>query len=62
MVKTFDGVNMLYVPIAQRTDGVMKNRPFFCINSVSSTYHCVDGISHPIILNTTSLITVTLCF
>ena len=52
---------MLCVCIAQRTDGVMKNKPVFHINSGSSTYYCVKGVLHPIILNTNLLITVTLC-
>ena len=62
MVKQFGGVNMLCVPIAQRTDGAMKNKPIFNLNDGIYTYYCVKGILHNIILNTTSPITVTLCF
>ena len=61
MVKQFGGVYMLFVRIAQRTDGVMKNKPVFRLNYGSSTYFCVKSILHPIIFNNTSLITFTLC-
>ena len=44
MVKQFGRVNLLCVPIAQITDGVMKNKPFFHLNSGSSTYYCVKDI------------------
>ena len=54
----FGGVNMLCVPIAQITDGVMKNKPFLNLSSRISTWYCVKVILHHIILNTTSLITV----
>ena len=53
---------MLCVCIAQRTDGVMKNKPVFHINSGSSTYYCVKGVLHHTILNNNSLITVTLFY
>ena len=61
-MKQFDGVYLFCVRIAQRTDGSMKNKPIFHLNSGSSTYYCVKGILHTIILNNTSLITVMLCF
>ena len=61
MVKQFGGVYMLCVRMEQRTDDVIKNKPFFHLNYGSSTYYCIKGILHPIIFNTTSLITVTLC-
>ena len=60
MVKQFGGLYLLFVCMAQRTDGVLNNKPVFHLNYVSFTYYCVKGVLHPIILNTNSLITVTL--
>ena len=50
----------LCVCMEQWTDGVMKNKPVFCLNYGSFTFYCVKGILHPIILNTNSLITAML--
>ena len=61
MVKQFSEVYLICVCMAQITDGAMNNKPVFHLNSGSSTYYFVKGILHPIILNTTSLITVMLC-
>ena len=61
MVKKIGRVYLLCVRMSHRTDVVMKNKPVFHLNSGSYTYYCVKGIIHPIILNTTSLITITLC-
>ena len=52
MVKQFGGVYLIFVRIAQITDYIMKNKPVFNLNSGSSTYYCVKGILHTIILNT----------
>ena len=60
MVKKFGGVYLFCVNITERNDYATKNKPVFHINSVSSTYYCVKGILHPIIINNTSLITATL--
>ena len=60
-MKRFGGLNLLYVIISKRTDVVMKNKLFFNRNFGISVYYCDKGIIHPIILNTTSLITVKLC-
>ena len=60
MMKQFFAVYLLWVCMAQKIDGVMKNKLVFHLNSGSSTYYCVKGILHTIILYTTSLITVTL--
>ena len=60
-MKTFGGVYLLCVPISHRTDGVINNKSVFHLNSGNSTYYCVKGVLHPIILDNTSLITVTLC-
>ena len=59
MIKQCGAVYLLCVRMARRNDGVMNNKPFY-LNCVSSTYYFVKGILYPIILNTTSLITVTL--
>ena len=61
MVKLIGGVNLLYIPIAHRTDGEMNNKSVFSYKYGSSIQYFVKGIPHNIILNTTSLITVTLC-
>ena len=61
MVKQFNGLCLLCVPIAQRTNYAMKNKPVFYLNYGNCTYCCVRGVLHPIILNTNSLITVKLC-
>ena len=53
MVKLICEVNLWCVPIAQITDGAMKNKPIFRLNSGSSTYYSVKGLLNPIILNTT---------
>ena len=58
-MKQFGAVYMLCVCMAQRTDSVMKKKPVFHLNYGSSTYYCVKGILHPIIINTNSIITVT---
>ena len=60
MVKQFGGLNLFCVPIAKRTDSVRNNKPFFHINSGSSTCYSVKGILHSTIINTNSLITVML--
>ena len=62
MLKQFGEINLLCVTITYRTDGLMKNKPVFHLNNESYTYYFVKGILHLIILNTTSLITVMLCF
>ena len=59
-MKQFGAVYLLCVPMAHRTDGVMKNKTVFRINPGGSTYYCVKRILHPNIINTTSIITVTL--
>ena len=60
MVKQFGGLYLLCVCTAQRTYGVMKNKPVFHLNYGSYTYYCAKGVLHPVIINTNSLISVTL--
>ena len=62
IVKQIGGVNLLCVPIAQRTGGSMKNKTVFHLKPGSSTQYCVKGILHHIILNNNSLIPVILCW
>ena len=57
-MKKYGAVYLLCVCMAQRTYGVMKNKPVFHLNSGSSTFNCVKGILYPVIPNTNSLIVV----
>ena len=60
MMKQIGALYLLCVHMAQRNDGVMNNKPVFYINYGSSAYYCAEGLLHTIILNTNSLISVTL--
>ena len=59
-MKQVGGLNLLCVPIAHITDGAMKYQ-FFYLSYGSSIYYWVKVVMNPIILNNTSLISVTLC-
>ena len=59
-MEQFGAVYLLCVCMAQRTDSLMNNKPFFHLDWVSSTYYRVKGILHHIILNTTLFITIML--